>query len=298
MNTVGTDAIVLHVADYLESSRIYRLMTREAGVVSVMARGARNSRKRFGSGVDLFAEGQAQLQLKPGRDLQSLLSFDVQRSRPQLAADLGVFYGAAAIAEVTLRLVHEEAAPLVYDHLSAGLTALAATSTPTPTPTQTAAPAVEASGSMAAGVMASGQKAIAVGSSEQTAIAVGRSDQPAIAVCCSIIWLLISDIGYRPTLANCANCHRPISPNLTSQFSPQSGGVVCEDCAKSLPKGRSLPPDARAAIARWLDGDPVSGLSLPALRAHQRLLREFIAPHLPDSRPLKAYLTWESFTAS
>jgi DNA repair protein RecO (recombination protein O) len=290
MNTLGTDAIVLHVADYLESSRIYRLMTREAGVVSVMARGARNSRKRFGSGVDLFAEGQAQLQMKPGRDLQSLLSFDVQRSRPQLAADLGVFYGAAAIAEVTLRLVHEEAAPLVYDHLSAGLTALASTSTPTPTatPTQTAAPAVEASGYSASGVMASGQKAIAV----------GRSDQPAIAVCCSIIWLLISDIGYRPTLANCANCHRPISPNLTSQFSPQSGGVVCEDCAKSLPRGRSLPPDARAAIARWLDGDPVSGLSLPALRAHQRLLREFIAPHLPDSRPLKAYLTWESYTAT
>ena len=284
MNTLSTDAIVLHVADYLESSRIYRLMTREAGVVSVMARGARNSRKRFGSGVDLFAEGQAQLQMKPGRDLQSLLSFDVQRSRPQIAADLGVFYGAAAIAEVTLRLVHEEAAPLVYDHLSAGLTALAATSTPTstptptPTPTQTAAPAVEASGYSASGVMASGHKAIAV--------------------CCSIIWLLISDIGYRPTLANCANCHRPISPNLTSQFSPQSGGVVCEDCAKSLPRGRSLPPTARSAIARWLDGDPVLSLSGPELRAHQRLLREFISPHLPDSRPLKAYLTWESFTAT
>lgn len=280
MNTLSTDAIVLHVADYLESSRIYRLMTREAGVVSVVARGARNSRKRFGSALDLFAEGQAQLQMKPGRDLQTLLSFDVQRSRPQLAADLGVFYGAAAIAEVTLRLVHEEAAPVVYDHLSAGLTTLAATSTstPTPTPTPTAVPAVEASGSMASEVQASGHEAIAV--------------------CCSIIWLLISDIGYRPTLANCANCHRPISPNLTSQFSPQSGGVVCDECAKSLPKGRSLPPDARSAIARWLDGDPVLGLSGPELRAHQRLLREFISPHLPDSRPLKAYLTWESFTAT
>jgi DNA repair protein RecO (recombination protein O) len=294
MNVLVTDAIVLHVADYLESSRIYRLMTREAGVVSVVARGARNSRKRFGSGVDWFAEGQAQVQMKPGRDLHSLLSFDVQRSRPQLAADLGVFYGAAAIAEVTLRLVHEEAAPVVYDHLSAGLTALTATPTPTPTPTstptptptstptqtptQTAVPAFQASGPPASDVMA--------------------SDRTAIAVCCSIIWILISDIGYRPTLANCANCHRPISPNLTPQFSPQSGGVVCEDCAKSLPKGRSLPPSARSAIARWLDGDPVLGLSLPELRAHQRLLREFIAPHLPDSRPLKAYLTWESYTAT
>jgi DNA repair protein RecO (recombination protein O) len=270
MNTLSTDAIVLHVADYLESSRIYRLMTREAGVVSVVARGARNSRKRFGSAVDLFAEGQAQLQMKPGRDLQSLLSFDVQRSRPQLAADLGVFYGAAAIAEVTLRLVHEEAAPVVYEHLSVGLTTLAQT--------PTAVPASQASGASASGVMAPGSQAIAV--------------------CCSIIWHLISHIGYRPTLANCANCHSPISPNLKSHFSPHTGGVVCDECSRAIPKTRTIPPDARAAIARWLDGDSVAGLSAPELRAHQRLLREFISPHLPDSRPLKAYLTWESATAT
>ena len=280
MNTLSTDAIVLHVADYLESSRIYRLMTREAGVVSVVARGARNSRKRFGSAVDLFAEGQAQVQMKPGRDLQSLLSFDVQRSRPQLAADLGVFYGAAAIAEVTLRLVHEEAAPVVYEHLSEGLTTLAQT--------QTAVPASQASAPMASEVQASGQKAIAVGSSAPSAIAV----------CCSVIWHLISHIGYRPTLANCANCHRPISPNLKSHFSPHTGGVVCDECSRAIPKTRTIPPDARVAIARWLDGDPVLGLSAPELRAHQRLLREYITPHLPDSRPLKAYLTWESATST
>ncbi|MFN7531060.1 MAG: DNA repair protein RecO, partial [Gemmatimonas sp.] len=62
MSLLQTDAIVLHVADYLESSRILRLVTREAGVQSVVARGARSSRKRFGSAVDLFAEGQAQIQ--------------------------------------------------------------------------------------------------------------------------------------------------------------------------------------------------------------------------------------------
>lgn len=127
---------------------------------------------------------------------------------------------------------------------------------------------------------------------------VQASGQKAIAVCCSIIWLLISDIGYRPTLANCANCHRPISPNLKSHFSPHTGGVVCDDCSRGMPRARVIPPDARSAIARWLDGDPVLGLSGPELRAHQRLLREFISPHLPDSRPLKAYLTWESFTAT
>ena len=44
MSLLVTDAIVLHAFDYLESSRIIRLLTREAGVQSALARGARKSR--------------------------------------------------------------------------------------------------------------------------------------------------------------------------------------------------------------------------------------------------------------
>ena len=40
MTLVVTEAIVLHAFDYLESSRILRLVTRDAGVRSVLARGA------------------------------------------------------------------------------------------------------------------------------------------------------------------------------------------------------------------------------------------------------------------
>ncbi len=120
-----TDAIVLHVADYLESSRILRLATREAGVQSVVARGARNSRKRFGSAVDLFAEGQAQIETRPGRDLHTLVSFDVVRSHAGLAADLSRFSAASAVAECALRVVHEEAAPVVFEGLVSAFAALA-----------------------------------------------------------------------------------------------------------------------------------------------------------------------------
>jgi len=41
MALLTTDAIVLHGFDYLESSRILKLVTRDAGVRSVLARGAR-----------------------------------------------------------------------------------------------------------------------------------------------------------------------------------------------------------------------------------------------------------------
>jgi DNA repair protein RecO (recombination protein O) len=126
MTLLVTDAIVLHAINYLESSRILRLVTREAGVQSVLARGARSSRKRFGNAVDLFAEGEVQLQMKPGRDLHTLVSFDVVRARPALAADLGRFTAANALTECVLRVVHDEAAPTVYDGVLQGLDAIAA----------------------------------------------------------------------------------------------------------------------------------------------------------------------------
>jgi len=120
-----TDAIVLHAADYLESSRIMRLVTREAGVQSVLARGARASRKRFGSAVDLYAEGQAQIQLKPGRELQTLHTFEVQQSRSAIASDLERFTAAAALAECVLRVVHDEAATQVYGTIADGFARIA-----------------------------------------------------------------------------------------------------------------------------------------------------------------------------
>jgi DNA repair protein RecO (recombination protein O) len=114
MTLVATEAIVLHAFDYLESSRIFRLVTREAGVRSVLARGARRSTRRFGSALDLFAQGTAQLHIKPGRDLDTLGNFEIERARPALAADLARFAGAAVIAELTLRFGRDGADPELF----------------------------------------------------------------------------------------------------------------------------------------------------------------------------------------
>src|SRR4051812_27575916 len=124
MTLVVTEAIVLHSFDYLESSRILRLVTREAGVRSVLARGARKSRKRFGAALDLYAEGSAELQTKPGRDLDTLSAFDVTRARQQLAGQLTRFTGASMIAELTLRFARDAADPGLYEAVAETLDAL------------------------------------------------------------------------------------------------------------------------------------------------------------------------------
>jgi DNA repair protein RecO (recombination protein O) len=125
MAVLVTEAIVLHAFDYLETSRIVRLMTRDAGVQSVLARGARNSKKRFGSALDLFAQGSSEISLRPNHELQSLVSFDVSRARPQFALDVGRFTAGSMISELALRSSSDEPAPGLFDAVAAALDNLA-----------------------------------------------------------------------------------------------------------------------------------------------------------------------------
>ena len=101
-------------------------MTREAGVQSVLARGARNSRKRFGNAVDLFAQGTAELLIKPNRELQTLITLEVTSARPQFARDVGRFTAGSMIAELALRTSSDEPAPGLFDSVELAFDNLAA----------------------------------------------------------------------------------------------------------------------------------------------------------------------------
>ena len=124
MPALRTDAVVLHAFNYLETSRIFRIATRGAGVQSVLARGARRSKARYGSALDLFASGTAEIYTKPGRELHTLASFDVQRSRDHLAGALERFTAASAIAELAMRFGTGESHAELYDALIATLDAI------------------------------------------------------------------------------------------------------------------------------------------------------------------------------
>ncbi len=125
MPLLVSDAIVLHAFDYLESSRIVRLATREGGVRSALAKGARRSQRRFGSALDLFAQGTVELSTKPGRDLDTMTAFDVAGSRSELAQDLGRFAGASAIAELVLHFSTEHGDPALFEAIEGALDGIA-----------------------------------------------------------------------------------------------------------------------------------------------------------------------------
>jgi DNA repair protein RecO (recombination protein O) len=115
MSAHATEAVVLHAFDYLESSRIIRLLTRDLGLRSVLARGARRSAKRFGAALDLFVQGTAELEIKPGRDLDTLNAFDLVRTRADIGLDLARFSGASALAELILRFAQNDTDTDLFD---------------------------------------------------------------------------------------------------------------------------------------------------------------------------------------
>jgi len=127
---IQTEAIVLHGFDYRETSRIVRLATRDAGVVSAIARGAKRPKSRFGQGLDLFTGGVAHLLLHPSRDLHTLVGFDATRARPELAGSLQRFAAAAALAELCIRFGSEDAQGEILGVLEQGLDAIGTSADP------------------------------------------------------------------------------------------------------------------------------------------------------------------------
>jgi len=124
MALVVTPAVVLRTYRYSETSKVVRLATRDLGVQSAIAKGALRPKSRFGAGLELLSEGVAQLYHRDSRELQTLAAFDAEQLRRELAADVGRFAAAAALAELMVRMAPPAPLPAAYDALTSGLDAL------------------------------------------------------------------------------------------------------------------------------------------------------------------------------
>ncbi len=119
-----TEALVLRIIEYSETSRIYHLYTRDLGRVSVLAKGAKRTRTFLSCAVDLLGRLKIKLWAKPGADLLSFSGGEVldgwlvlRRSEERLNA--GYF-----VAEFLRLLTAAEANPELYDLAVATLRAL------------------------------------------------------------------------------------------------------------------------------------------------------------------------------
>lgn len=124
MPPLSTQSVILHALKYSESSKIVRLLTRDFGVVSAVAKGAARPKSKFGARLQLLSEGTAQLFLKPNRDLHTLAEFEVEKLRHELAEDVRRYASASALAELVMRFAPTEPNEDIYVRLVAYLDTL------------------------------------------------------------------------------------------------------------------------------------------------------------------------------
>lgn len=107
-HTEHADAFLLRSVDYGEADRIVTLLTSRHGKVSLLARGARRSKRRFGGAIEPFLLLDVELSFGRG-ELGVLHAAQVTRAFPALLRDLARMSVAGAALELVRDVMPERA---------------------------------------------------------------------------------------------------------------------------------------------------------------------------------------------
>ncbi len=100
MGLVNTDAIVLRTYNLAEADRIVLCLTRDAGLVRAVAKGARRMKSRFGAALEPFTFIKLDFYEKENRELVTISQAEILKSNFDLAAHPGSTDALAYIAEL------------------------------------------------------------------------------------------------------------------------------------------------------------------------------------------------------
>jgi len=126
MGLVNTDAIVLRTYNLAEADRIVLCLTRDAGLVRAVAKGARRMRSRFGAGLEPFTFIRLDFYEKENRELVTISQVEILKSNFDLAAHPDSSDALAYIAELVSEFAPpHEANDKLYRMVKACIDALA-----------------------------------------------------------------------------------------------------------------------------------------------------------------------------
>ena len=117
-----TEAIILGCVDFGESDRIVSALTKDRGIIAAVAKGARNSRKRFPGTLEPFSDVTLDLFIKPGQDLYRVEAASLNSANLGIREDLEVCAHAAVLVEIIKEhLGLLDPCPVTYASLSSAL---------------------------------------------------------------------------------------------------------------------------------------------------------------------------------
>ncbi|MDX6693636.1 MAG: repair protein RecO [Blastocatellia bacterium] len=102
MGLVETEAVVLRVYPLAEADKIVVCLTRSAGVVRAVAKGARRLKSKFGAGLEPFTLLDLSYYEKEGRELVTLRQTEIQRSYFKLSERAETVAALSYLSELVL----------------------------------------------------------------------------------------------------------------------------------------------------------------------------------------------------
>lgn len=124
-------AICLRTTDYSETSQVVHFLTRQAGIVRLMAKGTKRPKSKSDGALDLFSEGELVFTLARGEGLGILIEFTDGHPRPLLRKEFKRLYVAMYMIELAGAMLAEgDPHPEVFDLLHNGLDRLAQEDSP------------------------------------------------------------------------------------------------------------------------------------------------------------------------
>jgi DNA repair protein RecO (recombination protein O) len=116
IQTLKSEALVLHNMRWSESSKIIQLFTAERGLLKVIARGAMRPKSSFRGVLENLNHVEIVAGVKETRDLQIVSQAELLNSFPQMRENLDGTAMAYAIAEVLRKFIHQnEASHPIFD---------------------------------------------------------------------------------------------------------------------------------------------------------------------------------------
>jgi DNA repair protein RecO (recombination protein O) len=122
---VAAPAFVLHTRAYAESDRIVTFLTATNGKHTGIAKGAKNSRRRFGGTLEPFHLVRIVYQERPGSDLTFLVRCELLHAHRSFTTDLDRYAAGSYLLELTDKTVFgPEPGGAIFQLLHDALTAL------------------------------------------------------------------------------------------------------------------------------------------------------------------------------
>lgn len=112
---VKTDAIVLKSMRYRETSKIVTFYSRRYGKLAALAKGARDTKSKFGASLEPMTAVSLVVYRKENRDLQLISQCDILKPYKKIHAEMGRMSAAMGMLELVNQLTRDEAEnPALY----------------------------------------------------------------------------------------------------------------------------------------------------------------------------------------